>query len=170
MSHTTRKNVKDIFEIAYDIVHGKQNGSSIIIPHVCNNVNLFTGHFAQDLTSHYPEVKTNYHLLGKNFLSKNPGYVQFVDVDREPSYNRRLIIASMIAQNSINKKTRRTLNYAYLVKSMVEVKKYILRNFNTENKANILLSQNTFTVGGGNWLFISNLIEDIWGDLSLTQV
>jgi len=161
-----QNNIKDIFEISDSIIKGKENGSSIIIPHVCNNANVFTGNFAHEITDHYPEVKTNYHLLGKNFLSRHPGYVQFIDVDREPKYNRRLIVASMIAQNSIYSKNRRTLNYAYLVKSMIEVKKYALSYFNSENKLVLMISPKAFKAGGGNWSFINNLIEDVWGDLN----
>jgi len=165
----TQKNIKDIFEISQEFIKGKENGSSIIIPHICNNANVFSGHFSQDIDVHYPEVKANYNLLGKNFLSNNPGYVQFVDVEREPVYNRRLIIATMIAQNSLFSKNRRTLNYAYLVKSMVEIKKYVTRNFNSENSIRILLSKNAFRSGGGSWTFINNLIEDIWGNVD-TQI
>jgi len=166
----TKKNIRDIFEIAGEHINAKENGESIIIPHICNNANVFSGSFAQYIDSHYPEIKTNYSLLGRTFLSNNPGYVQFVDVDREPLYNRRLIIATMIAQNSLYSKNRRTLNYAYLVKSMIEVKKYVVRNFNAESKIKILVAKNAFKQGNGNWTFITNLIEDVWGDIDTQTI
>lgn len=161
----TKKNICDIFEIANEFIEAKENGLSVIIPHVCNNANNFSGHFAQDIDSRYPEIKTNYTLLGKKFLSTNPGYVQFVDVAREPQYNRRLIIATMIAQNSLYSKNKRTINYAYLVKSMIEVKKFIMRNFNSENKSKILIPKMAFKHTGANWNFITALIQDIWHDI-----
>ena len=92
-----QKSTKDIFETAKEAIYAKELGYSVVVPHVCNNVNLFGAGFAADVANKYPIVKTNYHLLGKSFLSKNPGYVQFIDVEREPLYNRRLIFANMIA-------------------------------------------------------------------------
>lgn len=166
MPHTTKKNVRDIFEICHEVINAKENGSNIVVPLICNNANIFSGHFAQEIDQHYPEVKTNYNLLGKNFLLRNPGYVQFNDVDREPLYNRRFIVASMIAQNSLYSKQKRTLNYAYLTKSMIEIKKFMIRNFNSENKVMIMVSKDAFKAGAGNWTFIKCLIDDVWGDLN----
>lgn len=160
---------KDIFKTAKDAINAKQLGYSVIVPHVCNNINLFGAGFAKTVADHYPDVKTNYHLLGKNFLLRNPGYTQFVDVDREPTYNRRLIFANMIAQNGIrSEKNPRPLNYAYLVKSMVSVKKFILDNFNSENKVKIFAPKFGSRLAGGNWSFITCLIEDIWSGIDVT--
>ena len=164
-----QKSTKDIFETAKEAIYAKELGYSVVVPHVCNNVNLFGAGFAADVANKYPIVKTNYHLLGKSFLSKNPGYVQFIDVEREPLYNRRLIFANMIAQNwIISKNNKRPLNYAYLVKSMVEVKKYIIRNFNSENKVKIYCPKFGSKLAGGNWNFINCLIEDIWHGIGIT--
>ena len=159
---------KSIFEIAYETIHAKENSCNVIIPHICNNVNVFGAGFCDQINREFPSVKTNYHLLGKNFLIKNPGYVQFNDIDREPSTNKRLIIASMIAQNGLkNKQNNRPLNYAYLVKSMVLVKKFILQNFNSENKVIIYFPKSSGISTGANWKFIEYLIEDIWKDISV---
>lgn len=164
----TQKSTRDIFSVAVQAINAKENGYSVIIPHICNNNNSFSSVFAEEVAYLYPSVKTNYDLLGKSFLIKNPGYVQFVDVDREKEYNRRLIIASMIDQNVVSgNKNKRSLNYAYLVKSMVEIKKYIARNFNPENKVAILISRQGFKSGGGNWNFINDLIKDMWYDLDI---
>ena len=163
------KSKKNIFKTAKNTINAKEIGYSIIIPHVCNNANLFGAGFAKSVAEYYPEVKTNYHLLGKNFLLRNPGYVQFIDVDREPTYNRRLIFANMIAQNGIrSEKNPRPLNYAYLVKSMVSVRKFILDNFNSENKVKIFAPKFGSKLAGGNWTFINCLVEDIWTNIDVT--
>lgn len=169
MMKTLATSKKDIFEIAKETINAKELGYSVVIPHVCNNVNLFGAGFTEAITKHYPVVKTNYHLLGKSFMLKNPGYVQFIDVDREPKYNRRLIIANMIAQNGVvSKHNPRPLNYAYLVKSMVDVKKYIIKNFNSENKVRIYAPKFGSGLARGNWSFIKCLIEDIWEGIDVT--
>jgi hypothetical protein len=65
-----QKSTKDIFEKAKGAIYAKELGYSVVVPHVCNNVNLFGAGFAADVANKYPIVKTNYHLLGKSFLSK----------------------------------------------------------------------------------------------------
>lgn len=141
------------------------NGCSVIIPHVCNNVNAFGAGFAGAVATHYPLVKENYHMLGLNFLKKNPGHSQFVNVYTHPEYRHSLVFANMIAQNGlINENNKRPLNYAYLVKSMLNIKNYILTNYK-DNKIEIHCPKFGCGLAGGNWNFISDLIEDIWGDL-----
>ena len=164
----TKLQKKSIFDIATENIHLKENSYNVIIPHICNNSNVFEIGFSDQINRKYPSVKTNYELLGKNFLLKNPGYVQFNDVDRNLSNNKRLIIASMIAQNGLKSKTnKRPLNYAYLVKSMVLIKKFILQNFNSENKVIIMINKFELGSTGGNWKFIECLIEDIWKDMTV---
>lgn len=159
---------KDIFSVAKDTIFAKENSYNVIVPHVCNNANQYPSGFSSSVAKHYPEVKINYGLLGRNFLLKNPGYVQFVDVDREPFHNKRLIVASMISQDVINKKNRsRSINYAYLTKSMIEIKYFILKNFNEENKVYLYLSSKAFKNTGANWSFVKCLIEDVWSQLNV---
>lgn len=170
MRKTLSKN-RDIFSIAKEYINAKDKGYSVIIPHVCNNANTFNSNFSDEISYHYPTTQINYQLLGKKFLANNPGYVQFIDVDREPEYNRRLIVANMIVQNCLSGKSqKRSLNYAYLVKSMVEVKKYIMRNFNSENNVLICLPRHSFKASCGNWKFIEYLIEDIWENHKLIVI
>lgn len=141
------------------------DGSSVIIPHVCNNVNAFGAGFAGATASHYPIVKENYHMLGLNFLKKNPGHSQFVNVYTHAEYRHNLIFANMIAQNGlISENNKRPLNYAYLMKSMLNIKNYILANYK-DSKIEIHCPKFGCGLAGGNWNFISDLIEDIWGGL-----
>ena len=159
---------KDVLQIAKETIFAKENGHNVIIPHVCNNISDYPVGFSSAVSRTYPEVKTNYDLLGKHFLSRNPGYVQFIDVDREPTYNRRLIVATMIAQDGTNKKHRsRSINYAYLTKSMIEIKYFISKNFNEENKVYIYLSKNAFKNTGANWTFVNCLMQDLWSQINV---
>ena len=68
----------DLFNYIQDRIKSGNNGASVIVPHVCNNIDLFGAGFAAAVSKHYPIVKENYHLLGKNFLRSNLGYVQYV--------------------------------------------------------------------------------------------
>lgn len=155
----------DIFEISYKRV-SSDRGCSVIIPHVCNNVDVFGGGFAAAVSDRFPIVKENYHLLGKSFLKNNFGHVQFIDVPIKNKFGNKLIFANMIAQNGLpDRNNRRCLNYATLVKSMVLVSNYIKNNTNKiDDNINIEIHAPKFGSGiaGGNWNFISDLIEDIW--------
>lgn len=153
----------NLFDFVKEQIHNGYNGSSIIVPHVCNNINAFGAGFAGAVSRYYPIVKENYHLLGSHFLKNNLGYVQFVEVDKDQSYGHKLIFANMIAQNNtISKSNPRPLHYGALVKSMYRVSSYIRDSFDSENKVQIHCPKFGCGLAGGNWNFISDLIEDIW--------
>jgi hypothetical protein len=73
----------------------------------------------------------------------------------------------MIAQNAIKSPNNpRPINYAALVRSMIQLSQHIINNTGFANKTeNIEIHAPKFGSGlaGGNWSFISDLIEDIWG-------
>lgn len=142
------------------------SGTNIIIPHVCNNVDLFDAGFAGLISKKYPIAKQNYHMLGKSFLTKNSGYTQSVVVEQNRQHGSKLIISNMIAQDGvISSSNKRPLNYASLCKSMIGVKQYIKQNFDMDQKIEIHSPKFGSGLAGGNWNFISLLIEDIWGDI-----
>lgn len=153
----------DLFDYIEQYVHQGNNGFSVIVPHVCNNVNLFGAGFAAAVAKHYPLVKANYHMLGnKNVL----GYVQFIEVFKNPTYGHKLIFANMIAQNgTINNNNIRPLNYFALCNSMDSVKKYVLQNFDKENPVQIHAPKFGCGLAGGNWNFIQELVADIWKNI-----
>ena len=154
--------VGSIFEQATNRIHHGINGCSVIVPHVCNNVNGFGAGFANDVAINYPIVKDNFHLLGKKAVL---GYVQFVTVKEDPVYKHKLIFANMIAQNGIiNPKNQRPLNYPALVKCMMTVRQYGLDIMNSNENTKVEIHAPKFGSGlaGGNWYFITDLIEDIW--------
>jgi hypothetical protein len=162
---------QDIFHVSKERVNAQHNGATVIIPHVCNNVDAFGAGFASCVAQEFPSVKADYHLLGKSFLKNNLGYTQFIKVYEEPKYRHRLVFANMIAQNGIISSTNdRPLNYLALAKCMVSVSKYI--NDNTDflqNKHSVEIHAPKFGSGlsGGNWAFISDIIEDIWSSYNI---
>lgn len=171
---TNKKNYKSysisnssIFDVIEKRVRGDHSGATVFVPHVCNNIDLFGAGFAAQIADRYPSVKTDYHLLGKGFLQKNMGYAQVIKVFEEAKYKHKLYIVNMIAQNGvIGPNNARPLNYFGLVKAMSSVAQYIANNTGFFNKTeNVEIHCPKFGSGlaGGNWDFISDLIEDIWG-------
>ena len=157
----------DIFESVQKRMSAAHMGSTIFFPHVCNNIDLFGGGFAAQVASRFPEVKANYHILGKSFLRTNFGYSQIVKVREDKKYKHGLYFVNMIAQNGIKGPNNpRPINYAALVKSMIQVSQYIIGNTGFSNKTeNVEIHSPKFGSGlaGGDWNFISDLIDDIWG-------
>jgi len=155
---TTKHN---IFDVANQIITAKENGSSVIIPHVCNNINLFGAGFAKAIADKYPIVKENFHMLS---IKAKLGYTQFVEAKKENTYGHKIIFANMIAQNGIKShKNIRPLNYAALVYCMNNVKSYI-QEFKKADGNRIEIHCPKFGSGlaGGDWKFISELIKDLW--------
>lgn len=156
---------RDIFEEARDRINSKQNGATVIIPHVCNNINLFNGGFAAAVAKEYPIVKENYSVLGTQMKL---GYTQFVTVAKNQDYGYEIIFANMIAQNKIKTiKNARPLNYAALTYCMTYVKMYAkqYRKDNENLKVEIHCPKFGSGLAGGDWKFVSELIRDSWSDI-----
>ena len=157
---------KNLFQITRDRVTAGNNGCTVFIPHVCNNIDAFGAGFAAQVADKYPIVKADYHMLGKTFLKSNMGHSQFIKVFEDPKYRHKLFFVNMIAQNGlINKSNPRPLNYVGLVKAMLSVSNYIQNQTGfTNNSEHVEIHCPKFGSGlaGGNWNFIQDLIEDIW--------
>lgn len=164
-------NNQDIFDISKMRVSSDSSGCTVFVPHVCNNIDMFDAGFAGQVAKYYPEVKANYHMLGKTFLQKNLGHSQIIKVYEEPKYKHKLYFVNMIAQNGVRGfKNPRPLNYAALTKSMLQLSHFIQNNTGFTNKSEkIEIHTPKFGSGlaGGNWNFISDLIDDIWGKYSV---
>jgi hypothetical protein len=162
----------DIFEIIQNRVSAGNNGATVFVPHVCNNIDLFGAGFAAQVAVKFPSVKADYHMLGKNFLKHNLGYAQILKVYEDSKFRHKLYIVNMIAQNGVRGgNNSRPLHYGALVKSMNQLNQYIAMNTEFVNKTeNIEIHAPKFGSGlaGGNWNFISDLIEDIWGKFFVT--
>lgn len=153
----------DIFAQAEVRLSHGSTGSHVLIPHVCNNVNGFGAGFASDVASRYPVVKQNFHMLGKD---AKLGYVQFVTVKEDPKYKYKLVFANMIAQNGIfhSHKNTRPLYYPSLVRCMERVSQYAKELSSSTEGSRVEIHAPKFGSGlaGGNWYFITDLIDDIW--------
>ncbi len=156
----------NIFDAAESKVFGGNFCSSVIIPHVCNNINAFGAGFAGAVSDKYPAVKENFHLLGSK---AKLGNVQYISTKRNNSHKTQLIFANMIAQNRLTSKDNpRPLNYEALVNCMVDIRRFTETLINREeNKVEIHCPKFGSGLAGGNWIFIANLIEDIWSDLDV---
>jgi hypothetical protein len=153
----------NLFPSVDQIVRGKNAGTSVIVPHVCNNINVFGAGFTAGIEKYYPIVKENFHLLGNK---ARMGYVQYVEVMRDPTHNHKLIFANMIAQNGvISKNNHRPLNYGSLVICMMSVASYIKNHFDKENSVQIHAPKFGSGLAGGNWSFIEELINDTWNNI-----
>lgn len=151
---------KDIFDVAIDRISQGFSGSTVIIPHICNNIGSFGGGFTGAIEKRFPIVGKNFSLLGKN---SKLGYVQYVSVAKKDPYSHELIFANMIAQNGvIGPRNKRPINYEALVRSMVDVRNYIKNS--SKEKIEIHCPKFGSGLAGGNWSFIENLIEDIWSN------
>lgn len=157
---------KNIFECARNRLFAKENSSTVIIPHVCNNINAFGAGFAGQVAEEFPAVKINFHMLGN---TTKLGQVQYVSVAKNPTHRNEMIFANMIAQNKLLSHTNpRPLNYGALVHAMTDVKNYIQRiKQHNPDIDNIEIHAPKFGSGlaGGNWDFISDLINDIWTNI-----
>jgi hypothetical protein len=153
----------DIFESAKRCVFAGNMGNSVLIPHVCNNINLFGAGFAHAIAKQYPIVKENFHLLANKAVLGN---VQFVSVHKDKTHGHQLIVANMIAQNGvISNNNNRPLNYNALCTCMNTINAFLHKNFDSDNRVQIHTPKFGSGLAGGNWVFIENLIEDIWKDI-----
>jgi len=155
---------KNIFTITKDRVESASTGATVIIPHVCNNVNAFGAGFADAIAHTFPIVKENFHLLRKPVLGQN----QNILVMKNKQYGHELIVINMIAQNGlINKQNIRPLNYGALSMCMLNIK-HLVKNLNSQSDTSTVeIHAPKFGSGlaGGQWKFIECLIHDIWNDI-----
>lgn len=151
----------DLFSSIQEIIKSNTSNTAIIVPHVCNNINLFGAGFAAAVANRFPIVKENFHMLGNK---SKLGYVQYVQVAQNTKLHKQVIIANMIAQNGVaSHDYHRPLNYEYLVKCMINVREYI-HQIKDKYEYSVSIHAPKFGCGlaGGKWEFIASLIQDIW--------
>lgn len=157
---------RNIFESSISRIKAENAGCTVFIPHVCNNLDVFSAGFAADVAENFPSVKADYHMLGKKFLQSNMGYSQIIKVAEEPKYRHKLYFVNMIAQNGFkNQNNPRPINYFSLARSMNNLSNYIVNNTGFSSgleKVEIHCPKFGSGLAGGDWNFISMLIEDIW--------
>ena len=163
---------ENIFDNIKKRISAGNNGATVFVPHVCNNIDLFSAGFAAQVSVNYPSVEADYHMLGKNFLKNNLGYSQIIKVFEDQKYKHKLYFVNMISQNGVKRyNNSRPLNYLALVKSMNKLSDFIVSNTgftNQTEKIEIHAPKFGSGLAGGNWNFISDLIDDIWGRFFVT--
>ena len=175
-THISNKNMavsnQNIFDIIHQRTRADHTGATVFVPHVCNNIDIFGAGFAAQIADRFPSVKADYHMLGKTFLKNNMGYCQIIKVYEEPKYKHKLYIVNMIAQNGTRSQSNpRPLNYYGLVKSMTALSMFINQNtgfVQKTEKVEIHCPKFGSGLAGGNWYFIQDLIDDIWGKYFVT--
>lgn len=161
--HNTATINIDLLDSAKQRLSDSTNNATVIVPHVCNNINLFGAGFASYLANRYPIVKENFHMLGNQ---AKLGNVQYVKILKDKMYHNELIVANMIAQNkTISPSNKRPLNYEALVRCMTNIRNHALDFKNNDINIEIHCPKFGSGLAGGNWLFINNLIEDIWSGI-----
>jgi len=157
-------NKQNIFSATKEIIlSGKYN---IVIPHVCNNIGLFGSGFAKDVSFFYPEVAINFEMSGNK---TKLGSIQYVKTIENKNTKTFLYFANMIAQNkTISNNNPRPLNYESLMKCMIDVRQFANTLSNkTDAESQIHCPMFGSGLAGGNWLFIKDLIGDIWNDFNV---
>jgi hypothetical protein len=153
---------EDILSSSIQKINSQHNGSTVIVPHVCNNINLFGAGFAAYIGNRYPIVKENFHMLGNK---SKLGHVQYITIEKEKTYHHELIVANMIAQNKVISHTnRRPLNYEALVVCMINIRNYVSNLKRNDQDVEIHCPKFGSGLSGGNWNLIEYLIEDIWSN------
>lgn len=154
---------QNIFTAIKDRINDKNLGATVIVPHCCNNNDVFSGLFAKKIVSEYPIVEGNFHMYSQVSAL---GKTQFVPVDTNKEYGHRIFFANMICQDRTGPaKKKRSLNYAALCFCMSSVKYHFKELMMSDNEVSkVEIHAPKFGVGsaGGDWRIIQQLIEDSW--------
>lgn len=143
-----------------DVRSGDRTSPIVMIPHCCNDDHVIGSGVAGALCEKWPTVRNKYmssvcHL----------GYVTYVKVD-----NDKTIIANMIGQHStmvgrnkngvaVGEDGRPPVRYAALANAMGSVAGWLER---FDHECEVHCPMFGCDLAGGNWDFVSELIEEIW--------
>ena len=159
--HIDRKN--NIFDVIRSRITSKELGSTVIVPYACYNDTFSENGFNGLLSKNYPIVKENFLMLSKQSIL---GKTQFIEISKDKQYGHSLIIASMICQKNKNKHSR-SINYAALCYCMTAIsnKCQELKKNSETHKIEIHCPKFGTGFAGGDWKFISFLIDDLWSSI-----
>lgn len=133
--------------------------AKIIIPHVVNNIGAWGAGFVLSIDKYFPEAKTKYrNMIGSYLL----GEVIWDHYDNG-------ILANMVAQDNVfSKNNKKPIKYTALVKCMHVIANYTYSG-RLGNPDYVEIHAPKFGSGlaGGNWDFIEELIEEIWGEFKV---
>lgn len=135
----------------------------VLIPHVVNNIGLWGSGFVVPLGDKHPKSRDKY-LEAFNHDGLNLGTSQMVIADTGD-----VIVANMCAQQGVvSADNPHPLKYAALVHCMEFVAHWIATNKNWLQRSDKSFQIHAPRFGsdraGGNWTFITALINEIWRD------
>jgi len=139
----------------------------VVIPHVCNNENIWGGGFVIALSKKWPEPEQVYRELCER---RRPfpfmGEVCYAKIDNH------LVVANMIGQcGTVSADNPIPIKYEALIKCMTEVVNKIERiKSQTSNPVVIHAPKFGSLRAGGDWDFILELIREIWLENGISVV
>lgn len=139
--------VGDLFEGVKKCVEA---GNLVLIPHICNDIGAWGAGFVVPLGKFYPKAKDLYTAAGKDLIL---GETILAD-------DGVVKVAHMIAQHKLGGKA---IRYAALAKCMTTVREKV-------PPKSVKIHAPLFGAGlaGGNWDFIEELIDEVWGNYDIT--
>lgn len=148
----------NILDVAESIVLAKQGGSSVIIPHICNNKGIFTGGLSNILSAKYQSSKINFEVGGPQPLGKT----QFIKVLSGPN-DQAMIISNLIVLDGIpNNRNYRYFKYQGLIQCLSSISSYINKQKDLQigNPYQIHLSEKDLPLSKSEIKVIIDIIED----------
>lgn len=144
-----------LFDTAENIVNNSQTGATIIVPHPCNNKNMFYGGLSKEIENKYPKVKADFNVAGNQSLGKT----QFVRALSGPN-NQNLIICNMIVLDST--KDGLKIKYLALIKCLSDMQQYIskIKTQDDSNRVQIFSTHRDFPCSKPEFDIIKNIIQD----------
>lgn len=152
----------DIFASVFQIYENNPS-SHIVIPNICSvDSNTISG-FTKELYKIFPLVEAN-----ANLSQRKLGTTSFTEAKVNNKTKTRIIVANMCAQTKPFRSLR-SLHYGSLVYCMYDIKRYVIALNKEYPDFSVDIHSPKFGTGiaGGNWIFISDLILDIWNDLKV---
>lgn len=173
---TTIKDLRRSFAVSHDNLLARANqqisaghiGSSVIIPNICHDIAVFDYGIGKMISEVFPLVKENFSILPNTKLIGYAGHVQYCNVKQDKKYRNCIIVANII-HPILSKKRKRILNYGILIKAMQDISSHIQKIKKDTDTTPIILTNKIGTgYYGGNWSFISDIIDDVWPNISVT--
>lgn len=154
------KSTESLIDAAFQYVNLKDNGSSIIIPHVYGLGKNQSYIYNPKIINRFPIIEANIAVELPRNPKKTP--CKFVQVYKDKQYNHELVIANMFLLEPPQKNQKRAINYANLIKNLFSINNYIINHTVNEGKRyEIFTHKISNYIYGINWSTVSVLFEDI---------
>lgn len=151
-----------------DLFKNLNVGKNILIPHCVNDIGAWGAGFVIPLAKAFPISREEY-LKASNNNEIYLGKVQYVDCTPKNSKTNKIIVANMCAQhNTISVGNKKPVKYAALTKCMEDIALKMEESIRFYKVFEIYCPKFCSGLAGGNWDFIEELIDEIWGDIKVT--